>query len=774
MTALSVGAERHAGERADAGPLLEVSDLTVAYRVGGAERPAVRGLGLTVRAGETVAVVGESGSGKSTLAHTVNGMLPDNGRVLGGRVHYAGRDVLGLSRAGLRALRGAEIALVPQDPGTSLNPTTRVGRQVAEALRIHRIADRATAAERAVELLERVGIDRPGTRARQFPHELSGGMRQRVLIAIALAAEPRLLIADEPTSALDATVSRRVLDHLATLRAERGIALLLITHDLAMAAERADRIAVLRGGLLVEEGPARRLVTDPGHPYTRELLADTPSLRGRRLVAARERAPDAEADADPDRPPLLRVRDLVKDFGRAADGGVPRAVDGVGFDLARGRTLGVLGESGSGKTTTARILLGLERPDTGSVRLDGTELTTLNGAGLRAARRRLQIVQQNPYASLDPRFTVRRIIDEPLRAHRIGDRRERAARVAEMLEAVALSPELAERRPRELSGGQRQRVAIARALVLRPDVVVCDEPVSALDVTVQAQILDLLTRLQRELGIAYVFISHDLAVVRQISDDVMVMRGGAVLEHGPADELFERPRHPYTRELLASVAAPFPLDDPDGPDAPWPHESESPETPKEATMPPTDTVHLAELLPGADPSAPSWPALRDAVTDAEARGVTTLVLPAPGPTAAPVEATTVAAAVLRATAALRVVVPFDPERVAPYNAARVLGTLAYLGPDRVLVTPAAPPDGQRDEDGDRWADWLAAVLALWESFPRAAIVADRATGRYFDAGRLDRRGHRGPHHTVAGPLNLPRPPGDAPRVWPDERTETPR
>ena len=553
MTALTpLDTTAVAAEPAAAAPLLTIEDLTVAYRVDGVERQAVRGLSLTVRAGETVAVVGESGSGKSTTAHAVNGMLPPNARVLGGGVRYAGRDVLGLTRAGLRRLRGAEIALVPQDPGSSLNPTTRVGEQVAEALRIHRLAGRREAAARAVELLDQVGIDRPATRARQFPHELSGGMRQRVLIAVALAAEPRLLIADEPTSALDATVSRRVLDHLGNLRAEHGIALLLITHDLAMAAERADRIVVLRDGRLVEEGPAARLVSAPRHPYTRELLADTPSLRGRRLVPAR--APGTDRGQGP---PLLRVRDLVKDFGRAADGSRLRAVDRVGFDLERGRTLGVLGESGSGKTTTARILLGLERPDAGSVALAGTELTTLGRAGLRAARRRLTIIQQNPYASLDPRFTVRRIIAEPLRAHRIGDRRERAARVAEMLDAVALPAELADRRPRELSGGQRQRVAIARALVLRPDVVVCDEPVSALDVTVQAQILDLLTRLQRELGIAYVFISHDLAVVRQISDEVLVMRAGAVLEHGPTEELFDHPSHAYTRELLASVARPL-------------------------------------------------------------------------------------------------------------------------------------------------------------------------------------------------------------------------
>ncbi|WP_078856430.1 ABC transporter ATP-binding protein [Streptomyces sp. NBRC 109706] len=540
----------------DGAALLTIDDLTVAYRVRGGERTAVRGLSLEVRAGETVAVVGESGSGKSTTAHAVNGMLPGNARIVGGRIGYRGRDVLGLSRSALRRLRGAEIALVPQDPGSSLNPTTRVGEQIAEALRIHRLAGRREAAERAVRLLAEVGIDRPETRAGQFPHELSGGMRQRVLIAIALAAEPRLLIADEPTSALDATVSRRVLDHLATLRADHGIALLLITHDLAMAAERADRIVVLRDGRLVEQGPAVELVTDPQHPYTRELLANTPSLRGRRLVRPREAGNESAAA------PLLRARNLVKTFGRDADGTRLRAVDDVGFDVPRGRTLGVLGESGSGKTTTARILLGLERPDSGSVLLDGTEITTLGSAGLRAVRRRLGIVQQNPYASLDPRFTVRRTVAEPLRAHRIGDAREREERVAEMLAAVALPPELADRRPRELSGGQRQRVAIARALVLRPEVVVCDEPVSALDVTVQAQILDLLTRLQRELGVAYVFISHDLAVVRQISDEVLVMRHGSVLEHGPTEDVFAAPSHPYTRELLASVAAPFHRPDP--------------------------------------------------------------------------------------------------------------------------------------------------------------------------------------------------------------------
>ncbi|WP_110946303.1 dipeptide ABC transporter ATP-binding protein [Streptomyces avicenniae] len=534
---------------ADTGPLLSIEDLRVTYRVRGGTREAVRGVSLEVHAGQTVAVVGESGSGKSTTAHAVNGMLAPGARVTGGRITYAGQDVAALSRAGLRRLRGAEIGLVPQDPGASLNPTARVGDQIAEALVIHRIASRRDAAGHALRLLAEVGIDRPELRARQFPHELSGGMRQRVLIAIAIAAGPRLLIADEPTSALDATVSRRVLDHLAGLSAEHGIALLLITHDLAMAAERADRIVVLREGQVVEQGDARELITSPRRGYTRDLLADTPSLRSGRLIPARERRDEGE--------PLLKVRGLVKTFGRAGSADAVRAVDDVGFDVGRGRTVAVLGESGSGKSTTARILLGLEHPDAGSVLLDGTELTTLGAAGLRQARRRLQIVQQNPYTSLDPRFTVRRVVAEPLRAHKIGTPRERDARVEEMLDAVALPSDLADRRPRELSGGQRQRVAIARALVLRPEIVVCDEPVSALDVTVQAQILDLLTRLQRELGVSYVFISHDLAVVRQIADEVLVMRHGAVLEHGSAEAVFAEPSHPYTRDLLAAVADPF-------------------------------------------------------------------------------------------------------------------------------------------------------------------------------------------------------------------------
>ncbi len=530
--------------------LLSIEDLRVDYRTAAGPLPAVRGVSLAIAPGEVVAVVGESGSGKSTLAHAVLGLLPDNGRMTGGRIRLGEEDLVGRSEKAFRAIRGRRIGLVPQDPGIALNPVRRVGEQVAEALRVHGLADRRGARTRAVDLLARAGLPDPAVRAAQYPHELSGGMRQRVLIAIALAAEPALLIADEPTSALDVTVQRRVLDHLEELTRSAGTAVLLVTHDLGVAADRADRLVVMSQGRVVEEGPARAVLADPRAAYTRTLVGAVPGLRP---PCAPKRARTLLATHEAAEPPLVEVRDLVKDFplpGRRT----LRAVDGVGFTIGRGETLALVGESGSGKSTTARLLLRLEDPTSGSVLFDGTDVTAVRGRAWRELRRRAQLVYQNPYASLDPRFTVEEVVAEPLRAFRVGGAAARRDRAAELVDRVALPASVLARRPAELSGGQRQRVAIARALALSPDLVVCDEPVSALDVSVQAQVLDLLAELQDRAGLAYLFISHDLAVVRRVAHRVGVLRDGRLLELAPTEQLFTAPEHDYTRELLAAIA----------------------------------------------------------------------------------------------------------------------------------------------------------------------------------------------------------------------------
>jgi peptide/nickel transport system ATP-binding protein len=518
--------------------LLRVDGLRVSY--GATE--AVRGVDFEIARGEVLALVGESGSGKTTTAQAIIGLLAGSGTVTGGTVTFDGDRVDDAGHRRWEKLRGAHIGLVPQDPTTSLNPVKRVGEQVAEVLRIHGRADRRSAAAAAVQILDEAGIDNPELRARQYPQDLSGGQRQRVLIGVALACEPELVIADEPTSALDVTVQRRILDHLADRIAEHGTSVLLITHDLGVAADRADRIAVMRDGEIVEIGPAREVLENPTADYTRSLIASAPSLTSVRLPRATREA----------QPVLLSLRHVSKTF-RIGRGQNLTAVDGVSLDVERGRTVSIVGESGSGKSTTARIALRLENPSAGSVVFDGDDITSARGRELRTLRRRFQIVYQNPYASLNPALRVRDIVAEPLVAFGLGSRSTRPARVAELLEQVALAPEYLDRRPAELSGGQRQRVAIARALALHPELLVLDEPVSALDVSVQAQILELLTRLQDELDLSYLFISHDLAVVRQISDTVLVMRNGRVVESGSAEDVFDRPQHEYTRELRNAV-----------------------------------------------------------------------------------------------------------------------------------------------------------------------------------------------------------------------------
>jgi peptide/nickel transport system ATP-binding protein len=520
-------------------PLLSVRNLSVGYRMRNGVQTAVDDISLEVRRGEVLALVGESGSGKTTTGHAILGLLPGNGEVLGGEIRHDGRDLTTLGARELRAVRGKQISLIPQDPGVSLDPVRRIGRQISDVLELHTDLDRNARRQRVYELLEQVGFTDVGRRYRQYPHELSGGMRQRVLIAIAIACAPDLIIADEPTSGLDVTVQARVLELLDTLRAQTGTAIVFVTHDLGVAADRSDRIAVMQNGKVVESGDTATVIGRPAQPYTQRLLASVPS---RSAPAGRRPVPvDAEIAID--------VRHLTKVFHLPGGAEPFRAVDDVSFKVASGSTLAIVGESGSGKSTTARLLTRLVEPTSGEINLLGTEIAGLSQRAFREHRRQIQIVYQNPYASFDPRFTVYDVIEEPLRAFGIVSRE----RVAEALEGAALPASYLERKPAELSGGQRQRVAIARALVLEPKVVVLDEPISALDVSVQAQILALLAGLQRRLGLTYVFISHDLSVVRTISDRVAVMNGGRIVEVGSTEELFANPGSEYTAELIAAI-----------------------------------------------------------------------------------------------------------------------------------------------------------------------------------------------------------------------------
>ncbi len=526
-------------------PLVRIEGLDVGYTRRREVTPAVIGLDLTVGAGEVVAIVGESGSGKTTTANAIIGLLPGNGRITGGSAVVDGVETAGAKERTLRRLRGSVAGLIPQDPMVGLNPTKRIGAQIAEAVKLRRIVAPDVGAE-VVQYLEQAGVPEPELRARQYPHELSGGLRQRALIAIALAGRPKLIVADEPTSALDVTVQKRILDHLVGLVRDRGISLLVITHDLAVAADRADRVVVMRHGRKVEEGDPATILHGSRHTYTRQLIAAAPRLAHGGEVVARHDVRELEEPG-----PILTLTGVSKVFH--AGGRDFRALDDVSVRVPRGRTHALVGESGCGKTTTLRIALGLETASGGSVLLDGDEIVGKSWNRLRPLRRKAQLVHQDPFATLDPKFTVAQSITEPLVSFRIGDRRSRAARARELLDQVALPVSYLDRLPRELSGGQRQRVAIARALALNPALLMLDEPVSALDVLVQEQILTLLGELQRELGLSYLFVSHDLAVVAGIAHTVSVMSGGRVVEQGPVAEVFARPRSPYTRELLDAV-----------------------------------------------------------------------------------------------------------------------------------------------------------------------------------------------------------------------------
>ncbi|RRQ26582.1 ABC transporter ATP-binding protein [Rhodococcus sp. Eu-32] len=527
-------------------PLLSVRGLTVRY--GSADAVALDDVSFEVDRGAMVAIVGESGSGKSTTALSIIGLLGATASVEAGSIRYDGTELTELSDRALRRLRGNKIGFVPQDPTVSLDPTQRIGGQISEVLEIHGHASRKDAPTRAVEILGAVGLSEPERRARQYPHELSGGMRQRVLIGMAWACEPQLIIADEPTSALDVTVQRQVLDRLDTLRRDSGTAVLLVTHDLAVAADRADHLIVMSGGRVVEHGSTSEVLANPRHEYTRQLLSTVPTERAafaKKTVGSRTAAT-----------PVVVARNLVKEF-EAVDTTGKRtritAVNDVGFSIERGRTFALVGESGSGKSTTARMIMNLDKPTSGTVTFDGTDTSTLGSGELRLLRKRFQLIQQNPYSSLSPRWSVAKIIEEPLRAFGVGSRTERAARSRKLLDQVGLPTSFASRRASELSGGQRQRVAIARALAVEPELIVCDEPISALDVSVQAQILDLLADLQRELSVSYLFISHDLSVVRLIADDVAVMKEGRIVEHGLVTNVFDSPTHEYTAALIDAI-----------------------------------------------------------------------------------------------------------------------------------------------------------------------------------------------------------------------------
>ncbi|GAB4069847.1 ABC transporter ATP-binding protein [Ancylobacter sonchi] len=523
--------------------LLELAGLDVRFDTPDGEVHAVRGIDLALKSGETLAVVGESGSGKSQAMMAAMGLLAKNGRA-GGSVRYRGREILGLSSRALDEVRGAKIAMIFQEPMTSLDPLYTIGSQLAEPLVRHKRLSGRAARTRAVELLTLVGIPEPERRLRAYPHELSGGQRQRVMIAMALAAEPEVLIADEPTTALDVTVQAQIIELLRSLQRRFGMGIVFITHDLGLARHFADRVAVMRYGKVVEEGPAGEVLTRPAHDYTRMLLAAEPTGT----------KPPPPGDA----PVVLEARgvDVTFQIGGGLFAGPSleiHAVDKVSLTLRQGQTIGIVGESGSGKSTLGRALIRLVDAR-GDISLFGHSTGLIDAAGLRALRRQAQIVFQDPYGSLSPRMTVGEIIAEGLRVHEPGlDARARERAVIAALEDVTLDPALRNRYPHEFSGGQRQRIAIARALILKPRVLVLDEPTSALDRSVQKGIVELLRRLQKEHGLSYLFISHDLSVVRALSDWIMVMRHGQLVEAGPTEEVYRAPAADYTRALIAAA-----------------------------------------------------------------------------------------------------------------------------------------------------------------------------------------------------------------------------
>ncbi|MFE5138977.1 dipeptide ABC transporter ATP-binding protein [Streptomyces fagopyri] len=573
MTATTKGSP---ARTAEPGPILELDDLGVVFTTETGEIPAVEGVSLQVRLGETLALVGESGSGKSTIALAAMGLLTGNARTTGSAV-IDGTQIVGASENGLAALRGRTASMVFQEPATALDPLTRIGKQIAEVIRNHREVSSGDAAAEAVDLLRRVGIPEPERRARAYPFQLSGGQRQRVVIAMAIANEPRLLIADEPTTALDVTVQAEILDLLRRLAAETGTGVLLVTHNMGVVADFADRVAVMYHGRIVETGPVEDVLLRPTHEYTRRLLAAVPRLSvaetadttdATGLAATPVPAPTSGPAAEPSDPSagsdgpedqhVVELRDISVVFGRGK--AAVHALDGVSFRVGPAETLGLVGESGSGKSTAARVALGLIPPTSGTVSLFGTDLGRTRARARRALRAGIGVVLQDPVASLDARMTIGECIAEPLRIHRRDlSAKDRQAKISAVLDRVRLPREVARRTPRELSGGQRQRVSLARALVLEPRLLVADEPTSALDVSVQEAVLEVITELQGDLGFACLFVSHDLAVVQHFAQRVVVMRAGRIEEQGSTGTTLLHPETDYTRRLLAAVPVPDPV-----------------------------------------------------------------------------------------------------------------------------------------------------------------------------------------------------------------------
>ena len=579
MTEIVHGTEVFQSAGREERPILEIKDLQVGFNTQDGLVKAVDGVNITLYRGQSLAIVGESGSGKSTTAHAIINLLPGTGHISGGQILLDGEDLTTASKKEMEAVRGRKIGFVPQDPMSNLNPVWSIGFQVEEAIKANGIATgRREVKKRAIEVLKQAGLQDADRRLKQFPHQFSGGMRQRVLIGMGLAADPQLLIADEPTSALDVTVQRVILDHLESLTRELGTTLLFITHDLGLAAERAEQLVVMYKGKVVESGPSVEILQNPQHPYTQRLVAAAPSLASRRIQAtgsvhAAEAAisEDASAVAGEEidliataearaemlqaaasAPPAIIVEHLTKVFKIRGSGDFT-AVDDVSFQIPKGTTMALVGESGSGKSTVAKMLLKLEEATSGKIVVGGKDLASTTGQELFKLRARMQPVFQDPYGSLNPLRNIGNTIAEPLHTHKVGTPASRRQRVYELLDQVSLPKTLVGRYPNELSGGQRQRIAIARALALKPEIVVLDEAVSALDVLVQAQILRLLADLQAELGLTYLFITHDLAVVRVIADHVCVMQKGRIVEAATTDEVFDNPKEQYTRDLLAAI-----------------------------------------------------------------------------------------------------------------------------------------------------------------------------------------------------------------------------
>ena len=555
-------------------PILAVRNLTTAFRVDDQWITVVKGISFEIGQRETVAIVGESGSGKSVTALSIMGLLPAANSRVSGEILLDGRDLLKLSENRMRHVRGNLISMIFQEPMTSLNPVLTLGFQIAEALIYHRGLDRAQAEAETLRILERVRIPSAASRLHEYPHRLSGGMRQRVMIAMALACKPKLLIADEPTTALDVTIQAEILELIKLLQDEEGMSVAFITHDMGVVAEIADRTVVMLNGNAVEQAPTAELFASPREPYTRALLAAVPrlgSMKGRPapqrfaivdpVTGAVEVVPDAGSTAAVTQRPVLEVAHLVTRFD-IRSGVLSRvsarvhAVEDISFSLHAGETLALVGESGCGKSTTGRSILRLVEPVSGTVVFEGQDVRALDRAGLRAARRRMQMIFQDPFASLNPRKTVGGAIAEPMIVHGLLSRSAAHARVSELLRRVGLSPDMASRFPHEFSGGQRQRLCIARALALAPRLLVADEAVSALDVSIKAQVINLMMDLQADMGLAYLFISHDIAVVERVSHRIAVMYLGEIVEIGPRAAIMENPQHPYTKRLMAAVPVP--------------------------------------------------------------------------------------------------------------------------------------------------------------------------------------------------------------------------